>query len=357
MLPSTALTQMQSPTLQALRMMPRAERRSSDDNLNFVTFRPRSHSREYDALAMAAGLRSAAAHGSIAGSGGQRGTQNPSSRSRGERSLTPEPLPSPSLLYASLSHATPFDTREAQWTLLNDDILEFARQCSRLQEQQREMREELASRTRWAIRTVWPTAQVDLVGSVAAAVALPKSDLDFVIYFQPTANATQQPPCFSHTVANSSPLNAPLNANAASSATVPASVPFFTAQVDAAVWSDAVRSAALSPESNLADSSRPSSGTLTQYFAHAGSLIKLIGGRKKSKLLFRSTKIQVFKDINLIRLRDGLSGISMDLWFPVSSVITLRSQQHTAFIRAFTKSCPPFVPLACVVKSFMMQNR
>ena len=36
-----------------------------------------------------------------------------------------------------------------------------------------------------AIRTVWPTAEVDLVGSVSARVALPKSDLDFVVYFPP----------------------------------------------------------------------------------------------------------------------------------------------------------------------------
>jgi len=94
-----------------------------------------------------------------------------------------------------------------------------------------------------------------------------------------------------------------------------------------------------------------------QHFAHAGTLIKLIGGRKKSKLLFRSTKIQVFKDINLIRLRDGCSGISIDLWFPSSPAMLLRSQQHTALIRQMLSDFPhSFYPLAIVLKSFMAQN-
>jgi hypothetical protein len=126
-------------------------------------------------------------------------------------------------------------------------------------------------------------------------------------------------------------------------------------------------------------------------FVLAGTLIKLIGGRKKSKLLFRSTKIQVFKDINLIRLRDGCSGISMDLvslgaiggdaqrpcncwctdrtqsiiymcvrdsqWFPVDPHMLTRSQQHTLLIHQMLSDFPQsFYALAIVLKSFMSQN-
>ena len=60
-------------------------------------------------------------------------------------------------------------------------------------------REDLASRTRWAVRTVWSAAEVDLVGSVPAQVALPKSDLDFVVHFPvgtaaiPTPNTNPNP--------------------------------------------------------------------------------------------------------------------------------------------------------------------
>ena len=94
-----------------------------------------------------------------------------------------------------------------------------------------------------------------------------------------------------------------------------------------------------------------------QHFANANTLIKLIGGRKKSKLLFRSTKIQVFKDINLIRLRDGCSGISMDLWFPVDPAMLTRSQQHTMLIQKMQADFPAsFYPLAIVLKTFMSQN-
>jgi hypothetical protein len=82
-----------------------------------------------------------------------------------------------------------------------------------------------------------------------------------------------------------------------------------------------------------------------------------VGGRKKSKLLFRSTKIQVFKDINLIRLRDGCSGISMDLWFPVEPHMLTRSQQHTLMMHQLLSDFPRvFYPLAVVLKSFMAQN-
>ena len=42
---------------------------------------------------------------------------------------------------------------------------------------------------------MWPTAQVDLVGSVAAGVCLPKSDLDFVIYFR---ESSSPPPSYSY---------------------------------------------------------------------------------------------------------------------------------------------------------------
>ena len=64
----------------------------------------------------------------------------------------------------------------------------------------------------------------------------------------------------------------------------------------------------------------------------------------------------MFKDINLIRLRDGCSGISMDLWFPTSSFITLRSQQHTHLITSYLTHFPFFYPLSVVIKSFMQQQ-
>ena len=95
---------------------------------------------------------------------------------------------------------------------------------------------------------------------------------------------------------------------------------------------------------------------LHHYFAHAGALIKLIGGRKKSKLLFRSTKIQVFKDINLIRLRDGCSGVSMDLWFPSERRVVGRSQRHVAEVKGYLQRWRWMGVLAVVVKTFMQQQ-
>ena len=95
---------------------------------------------------------------------------------------------------------------------------------------------------------------------------------------------------------------------------------------------------------------------LRHYFAHAGSLIKLVGGRKRAKLLFRSTKIQVFKDINLIRLRDGCSGVSMDLWFPSERRVVGRSQRHVAAVQGYLARWRWMGVLAAVVKTFMQQQ-
>ena len=195
-------------------------------------------------------------------------------------------------------------------------------------------------RAQWSIRCVWPTAQVDLVGSVAAGVCLPKSDLDFVIRFPPSASP---PPSYSYAAATQ---NSAQGGGPGSSA--PMANYTYTAPLDAASAASAA----------AADSMSTGGGApLQQHFAHAGTLIKLIGGRKKSKLLFRSTKIQVFKDINLIRLRDGCSGISMDLWFPVDPQMLTRSQQHTLLIHKMIADFPhAFYPLAIVLKSFMSQN-
>ena len=61
--------------------------------------------------------------------------------------------------------------------------LRFHEVCLHDQRRNQSLRDDLLARTRWSIRAVWPTAEVDLVGSVAAGVALPKSDLDFVIWY------------------------------------------------------------------------------------------------------------------------------------------------------------------------------
>ena len=217
---------------------------------------------------------------------------------------------------------------------LHQEILHFAHTCQLLQQQQAALREDLSARTRRAVKSVWPQAEVDLVGSVSAGVALPKSDLDFVVFFPVVREGETSPrPAYTYTVPVGEDGHASLDA-----ASISKQQPF-----------DGT-TASLPPQH------APSTTGLVHHFAHAGSLIKLLGGRKKSKLLFRSTKIQVFKDINLIRLRDGCSGISMDLWFPTSSYVTLRSQQHTLLIGRYLASYPYFYPLSVVVKSFMQQQ-
>jgi hypothetical protein len=263
----------------------------------------------------------------------------------------------PPIIYsASPSSLTPASVRAEDtlaFNLLHNHLVGFTKTMHTLQEQTLRMREELACRTRWAVRSVWPTAIVSVVGSVCAGVALPKSDLDFVVYFdeaaqeaararaRATAQATQTATTWegtSPTTAGHSPTapQQPLRSPSPLDGTVPPA----------------------SSTSPLSDGGAPTSATSPSLppFAHAGSLIKLIGGRKKSKLLFRSTKIQVFKDINLIRLRDGCSGISMDLWFPLAADIHRRSQQHTSLIHGYMSSFPAFYPLSCVVKTFMQQN-
>jgi DNA polymerase sigma len=252
------------------------------------------------------------------------------------------------------------NTENVAFQLLHEEILQFSTQCDALQSAQFFLREELATRTRWAIRCIWPTACVDLVGSAAARVALPKSDLDFVIYF---------PPCKDTEVRPEFTFSAELGAEPTVIAR--AAAQFLALNQQAALASQAAQqitkfdAAAAEIHSQMASktlstlysgSNPTNSGLILQHFAHAGSLIKLIGGRKKSKLLFRSTKIQVFKDINLIRLRDGCSGVSMDLWFPINSVISERSQRHTQLILTAAKQFSAFYPLSCVIKTFMQQN-
>jgi DNA polymerase sigma len=213
---------------------------------------------------------------------------------------------------------------EQEWLRLHDEIMSFASQCQKLQEDQRQLRDELTDRTRRAVRSIWSTACVDLVGSVSAGVALPKSDLDFVVFFKPVKPTDPQP---------EQTFSAPVNQDGHAS----------FEQSDS------------NGNGEHTEDFHSETG-LVQHFAHAGTLIKLIGGRKKSKLLFRSTKIQVFKDINLIRLRDGCSGISMDVWFPMSSFICMRSQQHTELIASFLNQFPFFYPLSCVIKTWMQQQ-
>ena len=227
---------------------------------------------------------------------------------------------------------------------LHQEILHFAHTCQLLQQQQAALREDLSARTRRAVKSVWPQAEVDLVGSVSAGVALPKSDLDFVVFFPVVRDneTTASRPAYTYTVPVGEDGHAALDA-----ASITKQQPFDTTTTT--TTNTTTQSPTATPHSH-------SSGGLVHHFAHAGSLIKLLGGRKKSKLLFRSTKIQVFKDINLIRLRDGCSGISMDLWFPTSSYVTLRSQQHTLLIARYLETYPFFYSLSVVVKSFMQQQ-
>ena len=266
------------------------------------------------------------------------------------------------------------------WSQLHEECLTFTRLCTTDASAQRKLRDELVARTRWSIRAVWPQAEVDLVGSVAAGVALPKSDLDFVIWFE---KGKEAPKSYSYTTAPSPPAppelpfvvlgeaegeragtkdaDGPSRSPLVGYSTIATASPLSTTSTlsltsNSSISSHSSASSTLtSPTSSSASFSSSSSPTL-QYFAHAGALIKLIGGRKKSKLLFRSTKIQVFKDINLIRLRDGCSGISMDLWFPADPSILTRSQQHTQLLRQYAEEWKWFIPLAFVIKTFMQQH-
>ena len=88
------------------------------------------------------------------------------------------------------------------WLGLHHEIIHFAQTCQLLQQQQAALRDDLSQRTRRAVKSVWPTAEVDLVGSVSAGVALPKSDLDFVVFF-PVARDTEARPAYTF----SAPLN------------------------------------------------------------------------------------------------------------------------------------------------------
>ena len=324
---------------------------------------------------------------------------SPSSRARSSRKSHESPLSSRSLVSsrayiqsADQSHhntasSDDSETSADDYRQLHLDIKNFALSCQNDQQTQAKLRDDLVNRTRWSIRSVWPTAEVDLVGSVAANVALPKSDLDFVIYFKPSMTV---PPAHSYATSQQQqpsmipPLPSILidpatllpmiakgrNESASPSSTATTITPTSAASSQANTPSSTPQSSPLFPARSPAElpptaaplptlSSSVSTSSpliLYQHFAHAGTLIKLIGGRKKSKVLFRSTKIQVFKDINLIRLRDGCSGISMDLWFPVECHITKRSQLHTDFIKKFSLSYSAFFPLSCTLKSFMQQN-
>ena len=253
---------------------------------------------------------------------------------------------------SSPSVSRPSSNPADQWASLHQEIIHFAQTCQQLQQQQSALRDDLSQRTRRAVKSVWPTAEVDLVGSVAAGVALPKSDVDFVVFF-PVTRDTDPRPAYTY----SAPLNedghATLDAASISRQQAEFSDQFSSSTSTASLSSTPPSS---SPATTPSTSPLSSHAHLVYHFAHAGSLIKLLGGRKKSKLLFRSTKIQVFKDINLIRLRDGCSGISMDLWFPTSSFVTVRSQQHTLLITSFLTAFPFFYPLSVVVKSFMQQQ-
>ena len=241
-------------------------------------------------------------------------------------SWSPTPSP-PSSRPSSDPSSASLSASSSPFLSLHGEILCFAATCQHLQQHQSALRDDLCQRTRRAVQSVWPSAEVDLVGSVSAGVALPKSDLDFVVFFPVSGEADSRPPYT------------------------------FSAPIDDDGHASLDPAAISRQQAEAAEQSRPmSSSRPVHHFAHAGSLIKLLGGRKKSKLLFRSTKIQVFKDINLIRLRDGCSGVSMDLWFPTSSFITLRSQQHTRLIASFLTAFPFFYPLAVVIKSFMQQQ-
>ena len=291
------------------------------------------------------------------------------------------------------------------WQRLHDELVRFHEVCQLDQRRNQTLRDDLLSRTRWSIRAVWPTAEVDLVGSVAAGVALPKSDLDFVIWFDATR---EQPKMYSYTTGPSggpmpelpyivlddkgeqtsggaagesglpllhredkealagSPLHSSVATASPLSTTSTISNTSTSSSYSRLSQASSTASSALVSPSNSASlppsvSTSPTLSTTSlppfhHYFAHAGALIKLIGGRKKSKLLFRSTKIQVFKDINLIRLRDGCSGVSMDLWFPNEAHVVRRSQRHVDEVKGYLQRWRWMGVLAVVVKTFMQQQ-
>jgi len=293
-----------------------------------------------------------------AAAGGVRSTPASSRATPDPSSVSPPALntsasPSPAAPQTPLSPASASE----EWQQLHDDIKKFSDGCAADSASQKRLREELVQRTQWSIRCVWPTAHVDLVGSVAAGVCLPRSDLDFVIRFPPSATP---PPSYSYATATQNSAQQALQQGSQTAQQQAQYNSYATTSSNTAATS-ASGSSATSPTSASVSAegatSPEGSPQLVQHFAQAGQLIKLIGGRKKSKLLFRSTKIQVFKDINLIRLRDGCSGISMDLWFPVDPQMLTRSQQHTLLIHKMLADFPlTFYPLAIVLKSFMAQN-
>ena len=331
----------------------------------------------------------------------------------GTSSTSPLPSPAPVADTMPVTYEPSEDTEG--WQRLHDELLRFHEVCLHDQLRNRTLRDSLLARTRWSIRAVWPTAEVDLVGSVAAGVALPKSDLDFVIWFDKTR---EQPKMYSYTtgpaggplpelpfivvedeadkasaaegggenappvleredkevsagsplhssVATASPLSTTSTISNTSTSSSLSRLSHLSSLSSLSSSSSSASSALVSPSNSTSlppsASTSPSLSTcsvppLRHYFAHAGALIKLIGGRKKSKLLFRSTKIQVFKDINLIRLRDGCSGVSMDLWFPSERRVVGRSQRHVDEVRRYLTKWRWMGVMAVVVKTFMQQQ-
>ena len=230
------------------------------------------------------------------------------------------------------SSLTTVDTNQSTTTLdqlhaqLHSDIESFAQLCTVEHNKLQSVRNKLITQTTTAIHSIWPTACIDVVGSVPCNIALPRSDLDFVVSFQPS---TDKPLCYTYMNNIKQICNDDI---------------FYAT----------IHKSTDAPTNN--DDPHTSSVDATQYYVHAGTLLKLIGGRKKSKTLFQSTKIQVFKDINLIRLRCGWTGISIDIWFP-SSVITLqRSQLHCKLINTALHEYTELYTMSCVVKSFMLQQ-
>lgn len=187
------------------------------------------------------------------------------------------------------------------WQQLHADILKFSDSCAADSAAQKRLRDELVQRTQWSIRCVWPTAQVDLVGSVAAGVCLPKSDLDFVIRFPPSATP---PPSYSYATATQNSAAQQQQGQGQGQQGQPGHPHGGSGQgagsagiISAPIPSTYTAGGAGGASPGDAPPSSSSPGPLLQHFASASTLIKLIGGRKKSKLLFRSTKIQVFKDV------------------------------------------------------------
>lgn len=207
------------------------------------------------------------------------------------------------------------------WIALEEEIQACADYNAAASDRQRHTRLELIRNVTSTINSIWPNAQVHVVGSMPAGVALPRSDIDFVISFpQGDALKLHLP-------------NAPLNSE----------------NLNAAPDDDEVDDD--DAPTNL------SQGHDLSHFPPANVLIKLIGGRKRCKLLFHSTKLQVFKDISLIRLRDGASGLSFDLWFPLDPITAQRSQDHVKLLQQAHADHPQFCALAILIKSFMQQHQ